>query len=167
MEKEQFNPKDEQYKEVANLPPENQEEFMDVKGGGFVGREAIINVEKAEDMAHTEENERESKRKEKMEKEKEIEILARVSKIVSDFLNRNRRWVRAHIEFVGVGSAGKQVTEINAPITKSSGNYIETKRSDGYPSGVRLHLRDIKRIKFGEEILEVAEIINEIKKEYE
>ena len=35
---EKFNPKDEQYKEVADLPTEHQEEFMDVKGGGFVLR---------------------------------------------------------------------------------------------------------------------------------
>lgn len=64
---EKFNPKDEQYKEVADLPIEHQEEFMDVKGGGFVSREAIFSQEIAEKMAHTEENERELVKKRKAE----------------------------------------------------------------------------------------------------
>ena len=33
---EKFNPRNEQYKEVADLPTEHQGEFMDVKNGGFV-----------------------------------------------------------------------------------------------------------------------------------
>ena len=64
---EKFNPKDEQYKEVADLPTEHQEEFMDVKGGGFVLREAIINQEIAEKMAQIEENKRELVKKRKAE----------------------------------------------------------------------------------------------------
>lgn len=59
MEKEKFDPKDEQYKEVADLPPENQEEFMDVKGGGFVTRDAILNPERAEEIARMYESARE------------------------------------------------------------------------------------------------------------
>ena len=51
MGKEEFDPKDEQYKEVADLPPEHQEEFMDIKNGGFVSREVVFNKEKAEEEA--------------------------------------------------------------------------------------------------------------------
>ena len=48
---EQFNPKDEQYKEVADLPLEHQEEFKDVpeeQGKGFVRREALEESQLAE-----------------------------------------------------------------------------------------------------------------------
>ena len=54
MEKEKFDPKDEQYKEVADLPPEHQEEFMNVEGGGFVSESAILNTKEAEKMAREE-----------------------------------------------------------------------------------------------------------------
>lgn len=64
---EKFNPKEEQYKEVADLPTEHQGEFMDVKGGGFVSREAIFSQEIAESMAHIKESERELIKKRKAE----------------------------------------------------------------------------------------------------
>ncbi len=43
---------DEQYKEVADLPKNEQERFMDVKEGGFVTRETVVNKELAEEQAY-------------------------------------------------------------------------------------------------------------------
>ena len=91
MEKEGFDPKGEQYKEVADLPPEHQEEFMDVKGGGFVSREAIINVEKAEWMAHAEENKRKLKEKFDIPPEK-IKTLN-----LSEFIGKRLSEVEKHV----------------------------------------------------------------------
>ena len=91
MEKEGFDPKGEQYKEVADLPPEHQEEFMDVKGGGFVSREAIINVEKAEWMAHAEENKRKLKEKFDIPPEK-IKILN-----LSEFIGKRLSEVEKYV----------------------------------------------------------------------
>ncbi len=46
--KESFNPSDEEYKKVEDLPEEHQGEFADVPeemGGGFVKKEAMENTE--------------------------------------------------------------------------------------------------------------------------
>src|SRR3972149_4992629 len=83
MEKEKFDPKDERYKEVADLPLEHQEEFMDVKRGGFVSKEAIFNPEKAKEIACIEENERELK---KIRAEK----LAKITKTILEFFEANK-----------------------------------------------------------------------------
>ena len=91
MEKEKFDPKGEQYKEVGDLPLEHQEEFMDVKGGGFVSREAIINIEKAEGMAHAEENKRKLKEKFDIPPEK-IKTLN-----LSEFIGKRLSEVEKHV----------------------------------------------------------------------
>ena len=51
---EKFNPKDEQYKKVDDLPKEHQEEFVDIPqeiGGGFVRKEAMEALTEAEKVA--------------------------------------------------------------------------------------------------------------------
>ncbi|MEK7067096.1 MAG: hypothetical protein AAB949_01840 [Patescibacteria group bacterium] len=75
--KEKFDPKDEQYKEVADLPPEHQEEFMDVKGGGFVSREVIINPERAKKEAHKEYKEKKTEQEIEEKKKMLLPIIKR------------------------------------------------------------------------------------------
>ena len=42
MEKqEQFNPRDEKYKKVADLPEDQQQNFADTENGGFVKKEVL------------------------------------------------------------------------------------------------------------------------------
>src|SRR3989344_8438521 len=52
MEKEKFDPKDEQYKEVADLPEEEQNKFMDVENG-FITKKAEITNYYHENVADT------------------------------------------------------------------------------------------------------------------
>lgn len=54
---EKFDPSNDKYKKVEDLPEEEQSKFKNVEGG-FVETTAIENEEKAESMAHAENNSR-------------------------------------------------------------------------------------------------------------
>jgi hypothetical protein len=59
MEKrEQFNPHDEKYKEVADLPEDQQQNFVDTENGGFVRKEVLKSDEKFKTEADAKNSER-------------------------------------------------------------------------------------------------------------
>ena len=100
MEKGKFDPKDERYKEVADLPPKHQEEFMDVKGGGFVSKDVIFNKKNAEIKAYEKKEEIDSVNKENemiynFLKEQNVEM-EKFGDILITFKSGEYKWYRFH-----------------------------------------------------------------------
>ena len=46
MKTETFNPRNPNFKKVSDLPPEHQEDFVDVEPSGFVDKEALDNLQR-------------------------------------------------------------------------------------------------------------------------
>lgn len=104
--KESFNPSNEQYKKVEDLPEEQQSEFVDIpkeEGGGFVGKEAAAWAKGADSMAKREvaDNTNDKTEKEITGKDVLHEWATRLSMAVTDIMKEVSPNVRTENDEVG------------------------------------------------------------------
>lgn len=54
MSEKKFDPTNPEYKKVEDLPKEHQDDFVNVSGGGFIGKSAEINLDRSRRLAEGE-----------------------------------------------------------------------------------------------------------------